>query len=306
MKRLLLIVLLASVCANAGALTKEQATEHLSMLLPSPDISQIKLSAMPGIYEVVIDGTTLYMTGDGGFMFVGPLRDLRGQAGPAGQANTGVLTREQAEKRLSKPFPNADISQIKPSAMADVYEIVADNKVLYMTGDGGFMFTGPLFDLRKQLNLTEQTKSQMRLDAINRIGDGNSISYAPAKYDYTVNVFSDVDCPYCQKFHSQIDEVNALGIRVNYVLISLVGPASYRNGVSVWCAKDRRAALNLGKQGKAVEQKKCDNPLAANLQMAELLGVRATPSFLLSNGRLLIGYKQPQELLEEVKKAAAE
>lgn len=32
-----------------------------------------------------------------------------------------------------------------------------------------------------------------------------------------IYVFTDADCGYCRKFHSEIDEVNALGIEVRYL-----------------------------------------------------------------------------------------
>ncbi len=212
-----------------------------------------------------------------------------------------TMSVEQATQYLSQSFPNAEIKRFKPAPMPGFYEAMINGTVYYLSENGTFMFAGTVYNLRTQTNLTEQTYSEMRLNLLNRINAENTISYAPNSYQYTVNVFSDVDCPYCQKFHSQLSEVNALGIRVNYILTPYRGERAYRNAVNVWCAKDRRAALDRAKQGLAVAAKECKHPLEDNLQLAELAGVRGTPAFLLPNGHLLNGYRQPHELLKELK-----
>ena len=41
------------------------------------------------------------------------------------------------------------------------------------------------------------------------------IVFAPqAPVKHVVTVFTDVDCPYCAKFHLEVPELNALGVEV--------------------------------------------------------------------------------------------
>lgn len=218
--------------------------------------------------------------------------------------NAEPLTVEQAEKYISPSFPNARVEYLEPAALPGVYEMVINGTVYYISDDGRFMISGTLYDLQNQTDLTERRYSQMRQSIVNDINKTNSISYEPADYQYTVSVFSDVDCPYCRKFHSQLAEVEALGIRVNYILTPYWGPAAYQNAVNVWCAEDRQTALTQAKSGQSIEKATCEHPIDNNLSLAKLAGVNATPSFLLSDGRLLSGYRQPLELLEEIKKVA--
>ena len=48
--------------------------------------------------------------------------------------------------------------------------------------------------------------------------------FGPKDAKYTVTVFTDVDCAFCRKLHSQIADYNRLGIRVRYLLYPRTGP----------------------------------------------------------------------------------
>ena len=215
------------------------------------------------------------------------------------------MTVEQAQQRLAASFPNVRVERVQPSPMSGVYEVVADGSVYYLTHDGAFLLTGTLYDLTANVNLTERSKNELRRAAARRVSMDDVITYAPTTGRYTVTVFSDVDCPYCRKFHAQMERVHELGIRVRYLLAPYRGEQARRNAVAVWCSDDRRAAFDRAKQGAAVAAADCDNPVARNLRLAETLGVRGTPAFLLENGQLLNGYRTPENLLEEARRAAA-
>ena len=220
-------------------------------------------------------------------------------------AGAQTMTIEQAGRYLAPSFPNVRVEQVRPSPMPGVHEVVADGAIYYLTDDGVFLLAGVLYDLKTNVNLTERTTNELRRAAAARVRAEDTITYAPEKTLYTVTAFSDVNCPYCRKFHGQMERVHELGIRVQYLLIPLLGEDSLRKSVAVWCAEDRRAALDRAKSDAAVAQKDCDHPLSRNLRLAKTLGVHATPAFLLANGKLLNGYRTPDNLLEEIKRASA-
>lgn len=223
----------------------------------------------------------------------------------AGAAGAGEMTVEQAAKYMAPSFPNVRVERVTPTPLADVYEVIAGGSIYYLTHDGAFLLSGTLYDLKAGADLTERAYAGLRHAVADNARAAAVISYAPEKTLYTVTVLSDVNCGYCRKFHGQMARVNELGIRVNYLLIPFLGQKSRRDAISVWCADDRRAALDRAKNGGALEQKDCDHPVDRNLRIAETLGVRGTPAFLLADGKLLNGYRTPENLLEEVKRAGA-
>jgi len=72
--------------------------------------------------------------------------------------------------------------------------------------------------------------------------------------------------------------------------------------ISVWCADDRQAALDIAKGGGEIEDKTCDNPIKDHLKLARELGVRGTPAIVLENGQLLPGYVPVDKLIAEIRK----
>ena len=98
-------------------------------------------------------------------------------------------------------------------------------------------------------NLSEGALAKMRKELLKTIPVSERIVFAPANPKYTVSVFTDVECGYCRKLHSEIAEYNRQGIAVQYLAFPRMGLGSddYKKMVSVWCAPDRRKALTDAK-----------------------------------------------------------
>ena len=98
------------------------------------------------------------------------------------------------------------------------------------------------------------------------------IIFEPAgETKHTVTVFTDIECGYCRKLHSQIAEYGKKAtIRVRYLFFPRAGKgaAPRPEAISVWCAGDaaaRRDAMTAAEAGKPVEAKTCDNPVDAHM-----------------------------------------
>ena len=64
--------------------------------------------------------------------------------------------------------------------------------------------------------------------------------FSPKSPKYTITVFTDIDCGYCRRLHSQIAEYNRLGIRVRYLFYPRSGPdtESWHKAEAVWCVAE--------------------------------------------------------------------
>ena len=127
-----------------------------------------------------------------------------------------------------------------------------------MTADGKYAITGDMVELANNNNLTEQHRRDMRVKAIAAVPESQMLVFGPKDPKYTVTVFTDVDCPYCRKLHSQIAEYNRLGVRVRYLLYPRTGPEHRvldqgRAGVVLSgpqrCADARQARADAEDQG---------------------------------------------------------
>jgi len=69
-----------------------------------------------------------------------------------------------------------------------------------------------------------------------------------------------------------------------------IGSASYNKAVSVWCEKDRQAAMTRSKSGETLPKADCDNPVKDEYELGQLIGVNGTPAIILEDGSMLPGY----------------
>jgi len=210
------------------------------------------------------------------------------------------------QAKLLKALGEMPDSAIKPAPVEGWYEVARGSAIGYISEDARYLFDGDLIDLQNKVNLTEKRRNDWRKTKIASIDEDQMIIFEPKKATHTVTVFTDVDCGYCRKLHSQIDEYLAEGIRVRYVFYPLRGEKapSYHTAENVWCADDRQQALTLAKQGKKVEEKQCETPVAQHLQTGIELGIRGTPGIISEDGRLLPGYMPPKTLLSELDKGS--
>ncbi|MGD2053896.1 MAG: DsbC family protein [Gammaproteobacteria bacterium] len=218
------------------------------------------------------------------------------------QAHAGESDIAELKQALSKRLPQFEVTYIDKTPIEGVYQVIIGGQVIYMTRDARYMIDGNLVDLATKKNYSEDAMSVIRLSEIDKLGEDDMVVYTPETIRHTITVVTDIDCPYCRRLHSEMDQYMAGGVKVRYIFMPLKGQGDYRTTVSVWCAKDQNEALDMAKAGADVEAKDCDNPIDEHLKVARNLGVRGTPAIILQNGSMLPGYVPASKLLSELDK----
>jgi thiol:disulfide interchange protein DsbC len=193
---------------------------------------------------------------------------------------------------------------IRSTPIPGMFEMRRGTDILYVSQDGRYVFTGDLYRVAGRQNLTEARRSELRRALIDAVPESKMVVFAPAQPKYTITVFTDVDCPYCQALHSQIAEYNRLGVKVRYLFFPRSGPntESWHKAEQIWCSSDRKAALTAAKLGKPLQAKVCSNtPVAQGYELGKQIGLEGTPGIVLANGTMLGGYMPPDKLVEELK-----
>ncbi|MCU0734872.1 MAG: thioredoxin fold domain-containing protein, partial [Methylotetracoccus sp.] len=127
------------------------------------------------------------------------------------------------------------------------------------------------------------------------------------KSKYVAYVFTDIDCGYCRKLHSEIKQYLDAGIEVRYLFYPRAGEGSdsFKKAVTVWCSDNRNQALTKAKKGEALPSKTCDNPISQHMAMGTQFGASGTPMIVTEKGTILPGYipaPQLTQVLEQEKK----
>lgn len=213
--------------------------------------------------------------------------------GAHAQADTKAV-----EAALKQALPTIKPDSITESPIKGIYEVVVGARMFYVSEDGRYLMQGSMVDLKSREDLTEKKLSQARLNALQKLGTDKMIVFKPKIFKHAVYVFTDIDCGYCRKLHSEIDQYGKEGIEIRYLFFPRAGKDSdsYHKAVSVWCAKDRNAALTKAKSGENPPKKTCPNPVDEHMALASAMGASGTPMLVTEKGTILPGYVPAAEL----------
>lgn len=208
---------------------------------------------------------------------------------------------EDVKKHLEQISPRLSEITLEKTAVKNVFRFWLSNKLNHVYYADGHIIVGDMLNLDRRVSLGEEAQSARIIGLLKAAAD-KSINYGPKNAKRTIHVFTDIDCAFCRRLHSEIDQITAAGIQVRYFAFPRTGvnSASYDKYVSVWCAEDQNIALNAAKSGTQPVSKTCENPIAETYQLGAELGLRGTPMLVYDDGTIVNGYKPANVLIQEL------
>lgn len=214
---------------------------------------------------------------------------------------------ETVQAAFSKLAPQVKVDVVQESAVPGFYEAIIGSQFVYVSKDGRFVLDGSAIDANSQRDITEAARAKNRMASLKLIGADKRIIFAPSNPKYSVTVFTDLDCPFCRRFHEQIEAYNAAGIAVEYVFMPLdIHPGADKKAEAVWCATDRKGAFTAAMNGADPGTGTCPNPVAESARIAQSIGITGTPTMLASDGTRVAPQiaLSPDKLLTELEHIA--
>lgn len=231
------------------------------------------------------------------------------------QSNSGVPLEQQAQiiEKLKQARPELNYTDIEESPVSGLYKIKINGQVAFVSKDGAHLVAGDMFEVEvgNLINLQEQDRREAavafepeRARMINAVSKDDMIIYSPkGEVKGYVNVFTDIDCGFCRRLHSQLDGFLEKGIEVRYLAFPRAGLHSKgaQKLATTWCAKDRQATMTQFKEGKNMPIEPCaNNPVADQYMLGQDIGVNGTPALVLASGKLIPGAVSPEYLAKEM------
>jgi thiol:disulfide interchange protein DsbC len=212
----------------------------------------------------------------------------------------------RAVDAVRKVNPQISVDQVEAAPIAGFQQVIVGGQVVYVSNDGKYLMQGTLFDIDAKKDLGEAALAKVRQQLLKTIPASDRIVFAPANPKYAVTVFTDVDCGYCSKLHSQIADYNKQGIAVEYVAFPRMGLGSedFRKMVAVWCSANPKQALTDAKNDRPVPMKNCTNPVTMQYNLGQRMGLTGTPMILTEDGTQVGGYVPPEQLRAALDKLA--
>jgi thiol:disulfide interchange protein DsbC len=222
---------------------------------------------------------------------------------PAPQPAAQPAVQPDRRAEIASHIPGARADELRATPITGIYELTRGTDIAYVTTDGKYAISGDLYDLPTNTDLTETHRRELRARMIAAIPESEMVIFGPNDPKYRVSVFTDVDCAYCRKLHSEMAEYNRLGVRVRYLLYPRTEPGtpSWIKAEQVWCSADRKDALTRAKLGQELKAKPCaSNPVARFHALGADFGLEGTPDIVLPNGEMVPGYLPPVELVQRL------
>ncbi|WNL48476.1 thioredoxin fold domain-containing protein (plasmid) [Dyella sp. BiH032] len=200
--------------------------------------------------------------------------------------------------------PNAVVRTIDQMPIQGLKRVVADSTVVYVTDDGRYLLYGVLLDTVTHRNLTDEALGEARKDLLRTIPAEDKIIFSPKDPKYTVTIFTDTSCHYCQLLHKSIKGYLDAGIRIEYVPFPRGGLESpeLAKMKSVWCSSDRAKAYELAIAGQQVPATNCSRAgeVEKMYDLGDKLGIEGTPAIFDQTGRQLGGFLPPAAMVSKL------
>ena len=214
---------------------------------------------------------------------------------------------ELAKKNITENFKGINPQNIFRSPIPGLYEVSSPPRFFYVSADGRYVVDGDLIEKSTKKNISKGPRNISVAAAMNAMDEDSMIIFGDKSLKHTVTVFTDIDCVYCRKLHSEMKKYNELGIRIRYMAYPRagIGSSSFKKIEDVWCSKDRKKAMTLAKSGKPVKSIKCKSPVTAHLSLVYMMDISGTPALILENGQIVPGYipaTRLSEALNQMKK----
>jgi thiol:disulfide interchange protein DsbC len=232
-------------------------------------------------------------------------------AAPAPGAVVPAAAATDPRVALAAKIPGTRPEDLRATPLPGIYELTHGADISYISADGKYVFAGNLYQVSTAgefPNLTEVRRRELRLKVLAAVPESQMLVFGPDNAAHTITVFTDIDCPWCQRLHGQIAEYNRLGIKVRYLFYPRSGPQteSWAKADAIWCAPNRNEAFTRAKRGEAIAMVACPaSPVAREYQLGRQIGVTGTPGIVLQSGELVPGYLAPAQMLAHIRKSPA-
>jgi thiol:disulfide interchange protein DsbC len=210
-------------------------------------------------------------------------------------------------RTLSEKLPQVKIGEIRKLPQADLYEVQANDVDLFYTDAKGEVgLFGNLVNLADNANLSEQRKQEWMTVDFATLPLSKAVVTVKGSGARKLAVFSDPDCPYCQRLERELAGMTDVTIYTFLYPIANLHPDAPRKSRLVWCADDRAKAWeDLMLQGRepGAAGPDCEAPLGAVADTAKKIWINGTPGIVFESGKLVPGAiprEQIESLLGEV------
>jgi len=209
-------------------------------------------------------------------------------------------------KDLVNEVHGVDFSEVPGLFIVDATGNNGKRGLLYMDFSKSYIVVGTTISIADKGNVNQREITRLRRVDLTTIPLADSIVVGDPGASKKMILFTDPQCPYCQKLHPELKKVVEADPDVVFFikLMPLVKlhPEAYKISKTILCEKSLQL-LEDSFAGKQIPEPSCESDAVdRTLKLAQDLGIGSTPTLILPDGRLAPGYRPAEAILELLEK----
>ena len=211
--------------------------------------------------------------------------------GTVGAADTAEI--DAIKKILASSYPEVQVTDIRPSPIAGLYQVFSADAVVYVDRTGQYLLGGPLIATHTKTDLSKQALDERDAIKWEQLPLDQAIKTVRGNGQRTIAVFADPDCPFCHNLEKELAGLDDITIYTFLYPLTSLHPDARNKAHALWCAPDRSAAWHdwmiLDKAPAAPSVPCTEDPLDNLQTFGRTHKIASTPVIFLENGHRISG-----------------
>jgi len=216
-------------------------------------------------------------------------------------------TKEALKTALKGLFANQpfEITEVKPTEVKGICEVIitsrGQKKLTYVDESGKYLIVGRLINIAQKRDLTRERIAELNRLKPEQLKELDKLVAFSLGKGPVVYLVVDPDCPHCKRAEKTILSLAKEGkLTVKVILFPLesLHPNAKAKAIALICDKKGLEDLIAGYEGTQCEEGK--TKVEAAIKTLPQFGIRATPTYIFSDGRVMSGVLDAQRLLSMI------
>lgn len=225
-------------------------------------------------------------------------------------ASCHTLSVKEANDLIGKLIPGGKVVEVKQSPVKGLFELHLESNgrvgIAHVDYSKKYIVSGLIYDIASGATTTPITPPKPEKVDLSRIPLTDSVVMGNPKGTKKLIVFTDPECPFCKRLHSELKKLVAMDpdVVVYVKMFPLrMHPQAYDVARAILTSKDPVGALD--KVFEKSEQLKPEgdagkDAVNQSIKLGESLGVTSTPTLVFSDGTLQPGASDAASILQKL------
>lgn len=233
----------------------------------------------------------------------------KGGCGEGKCSDCHSLSKEQAKDALTPLGVQFEVESVELSQVPGLWDVVVKRpdgyKIpIFIDFSLKYMIQGEALLLANKENITKSRMIDLNRVDYSSIPVDDALVMGNPKAKNKIIVFDDPECPFCLKLQESMKEVikkrNDIAFLIKMLPLENIHPTAYDKAKTIICEKSLDL-LDKSLNKIDIPLVKCDtDQIEKNKLLAVKLRVGSTPTLVMPDGRVMPGFKTPEEIYKAV------